>query len=77
MTLIDALKLGFKVRFTNIKASKINNSTFEKFEIILATFRVEDKFNRPRFFQKSFLLLDTSIKVVLRMFFLTFSKANI
>lgn len=44
------LKLGLKVCFTNIKAQKINDSTFEIFEIVLASFQVEDKLNQTRFF---------------------------
>ena len=45
--------------------------------MVLASFQVEDKLGRPRFFQKTFLLANLSIEVVLGMPFLTFSNANI
>lgn len=43
----------------------------------LASFPVEDKLGRPRFFQKNFLLSDNSIKVVLEILFLIFSNSNL
>lgn len=43
----------------------------------IARFIVEDKFEQIRFFKETFLLADTSIKVVLKMIFLSFSNANI
>ena len=45
--------------------------------MIIAGFQIEDKRDRARFFQKSFLLANTSKEVVLKMLFLTFSNANI
>ena len=45
--------------------------------IVIAGFKVEDKLGRARFFQESFLLAETSMEVVRRMLFLTFSNANI
>ena len=45
--------------------------------MLIAGFQVEDKLSRARFFQESFLLAETSMKVVLRMPFLTFSNADI
>ena len=45
--------------------------------MVFAGFQVEDKLGRARFFQKSFLLAETSMEVVLGMLFLTFNNANI
>ena len=72
-----ASKLGLKVCPTNVGAQKINGFTFETFEMVLASFQVEDKLGRPWFFQKTFLLADLSVRVVLGMPFLTFSNTNI
>ena len=47
------------------------------FEMVIAGFQVLDKLNKVRFFQKTFLLANITIKVVLGMFFLTFNNANI
>ena len=77
MTLGYASNLGLKVRPTNLRAQKINGSTLETFEMVLASFQVEDMLKKARFFQEMFLLADLSIKVVLQMPFLTLSNANI
>ena len=45
--------------------------------MVIVNFQVEDKFDRVRFFQELFLLADTSIKVVLEIFFLTLSNADL
>ena len=77
MTPAYALKLGLKVHTTNVGAQKINGSTLETFRIVLASFQVEDKLGRTRYFQETFLLADISVEVVLGMPFLTLSNANI
>lgn len=72
-----AAKLGFKIRYTKNKAQKINGSTFETFKIVLASFQVDDKLKKARFFWKTFLLADISIELVLKILFLTLSNANV
>ena len=47
------------------------------FGMVLASFQVEDKLGRARFFQELFLLADISTQVVLGMPFLTFSNADV
>lgn len=76
MKLAYALKLGLKVCHTNIEAQRIDDSIFEILQIALASFQVEYKLRKVRFFHKSFLLADTSIKMMLEMLFLTFSNAD-
>ena len=70
-------KLGFQVHRTDIRAQKIDSSTLETFRMVLASFQVEDKLRRIRFFQETFLLADISTEVVLRMPFITLSNADI
>ena len=70
-------RLGLRVYRTNIGAQIIDSSTLETFGIVLASFQVEDKLRRIRFFQEIFLLADISTERVLDMFFLTFSNADI
>ena len=77
MTLAYSAKLGLQVRKTNIGAQKIDGSTLDTFEIVLADFQVEDKLRRARFFQETFLLANISAEVVLGMPFLTLSNADI
>ena len=45
--------------------------------MVIAGFQVEDKLDRAWFFQESFLLVDTSMEVVLGMPFLTPSNVDI
>ena len=77
MNLAYALRLGLRVHRTDIGAQKIDRSTLETFGMVLASFQVEDKLGRLRFFQETFLLADISTGVVLGMPFLTLSNANI
>ena len=72
-----ASKLSLKVRLIDVGAQKINGSIFKTFGMVLASFQVEDKLERPRFFQETFLLADLSVKMILGMPFLTFSNVNI
>ena len=71
------LKLGLKIRPIDVRAQKIDGSTLKTFGMVLASFQVENKLERPRFFQETFLLADLSMEVVLGMPFFTLSNANI
>ena len=46
-------------------------------DVVLAAFQGKDKLDRAWYFQKTFLLADTIMEVLLKMPFLTFSNANI
>ena len=45
--------------------------------MVIANFQIENKVGRPKFFQKTFLVADTKFELVLGMFFLKISNANI
>ena len=77
MTPAYASKLGLQVRHTDVGAQKIDGSTLETFGMVLASFQVEDKLGRIRFFQETFLLANISAEIVLGMPFLTLSNANV
>lgn len=77
MTLVCALKLGLKVYHTIVGAQIIDNFTFEIFRMVLASFQIEDKLRKAQFFQKTFLLADMSMKVVLNILFLTLSNEKV
>ena len=72
-----ASKLGLKVRSIDVKAQKIDGSTLKMFEMVLASFQIEDTLKKAQFFQKMILLVNFSIEIVLKMPFLTLSNANI
>ena len=67
MTPAFASRLALRTRHTNIRAQKIDGSTLQTLGMVLASFQVEDKFSRIRFFQESFLLADITAEVVLGM----------
>lgn len=77
MILVYILKLDFQVYYTNIKAQKIDDSIFKIFKIVLASFQIKNKLKKTHFFQKTFLLTNLNIKVVLEMLFLNLSNIYI
>ena len=77
ITLGYIFKLGLKICPINFAAQKIDSSTLKMFEIVLASFQIKNKLERARFFQETFLLTNLNIKMVLRMFLLILSNANI
>lgn len=77
MTLVYTSKLGFQVYCIDVKTQKIDGSILKTFKIVLVSFQAKYKLRKTRFFQKIFLLTDTSVEMVLEMPFLTFSNANI
>ena len=70
-------KLGFKTWNINVKAQKIDGSTFKTLKMIIADFWVEDKGGRLKFFQKTFLVANTKFEVILRISFLKINNANV
>ena len=44
--------------------------------MVITDFQVEDQAGRPRFFQETFLVTNTKFKVILKMFFLKISNAD-
>ena len=70
-------RLGLKARKTNIGVQKIDGFALETFEIVIADFQVEDKVDRPRFFQETFLMADTKFEMILKMPFLKISNTNV
>lgn len=77
MTIVYATRLGLAIRITDISAQKIDGSFLKTQEMITAGFLLQDRLEKIGFFEKTFLLIDISIKIVLKMLFLFFSKRNI
>ncbi len=70
-------KRGLKVRNTNVVIQKINGTTLETYGIVISTFSLLDKDNRKRFFEKTFLLVNVSPHIVLRISFLIISNSDV
>ena len=47
------------------------------YEMVVAAFSIEDKANRIKFFEETFLVANVSPKIVLGMPFLTLSSADV
>ena len=77
MTLAYTAHLGLKVRVTDVNTEKINGSLLATYGMVITVFQVIDKLGCSWFFQETFLLTDTNIKVVLDMLFLTFSNVDV
>ena len=77
MTPVYAFKLSLEVWTTKVGVQKIDGSLLTTFGMVIAGFQIEDKLGKARFFQKLFLLVDTNMEVILEIFFLIFSNADI
>ncbi len=77
MSQVFASQLGLKIWKTNVEAQKIDGTTLETYGMVVSSFFMSDKDGRKRFFEKSFLLTDIKLDVVLRIFFLIMSNADI
>ena len=77
MALLYASKLGFKTWKTDMGAQKIDSLLLKTFKIVMPSFQIIDTLFMAQFFQETFLLANTSMKMVLRMFFFTLNNTNI
>lgn len=77
MILAYATVLGLYICPTNVKAQKIDKSMLLIYSIVLTKFQLKNKQEKTRFYQEILLVANTTIKVVLRMLFLIFSKLKI
>lgn len=70
-------KLGFIIRKVSVKAQNIDGMALETYGMVLASFLLQNSLGRVWFFEETFLLADTSMKVVLRMLFLSLNNVNV
>ena len=70
-------KLDFITWKTSVGVQKIDSLLLETYGMASARFPIQDSLGRVWFFDKTFLLANTHIKVVLRMPFLFFNNANV
>lgn len=64
-------------RSTNFSTLKIDNLALKTYETITNRLSIEDKLKQIYFFEETFLLTNTNIKIVLKMLFFCFSNINI
>ena len=77
MTPTYAAKLGLITQKTDIDTEKIDGLALKIYGMVIASFLVQDRLEMVWFFEKTFLLANTNIQVVLKMAFLIFLDTNI
>ena len=77
ITPVFAAKLGLSTPPTGVGAQKIDGSLLATYGMAVAAFLLQNSLGKVRFFEETFLLADTSIKVALGMPFLALSNADI
>ena len=77
MSQVFTSQLDLKIWNINVGVQKIDSTTLKTYKIVISTFFISDKDDRKRFFEESFLLADIKPDVVLKMYFLTMSNADI
>ena len=72
-----AEQLGLPIRPIDVEAQKIDGTILNTHGMVVAAFSVENKANRVRCFEETFLVTNISPKVVFEIFFLTLSDADV
>ena len=72
-----AKKLKLSIKPINIGAQKIDDITLDMYGIVFIAFLITDKVNQARFFEKTLLVVNVSLKIVFGIFFFILSNAKI
>lgn len=75
ITPVYIAKLGLTTQKITVGAQKIDGLVQETYSIVLARFLLQDSLERVWFFEETSMLIDTSLKVVSKIPFFSFSKA--
>lgn len=70
-------KPGFHLWKTNVGDQRIDNSRLEIFDIVIASFLINDKNENSRFLKEMFLLADISMGIALGILFLILSNVKV
>lgn len=62
---------------TNVRSWKMDGLTMVTYRIVIAWFLIQNKFERARFFEETFLVADINMKAILRMPFLSLNNMGI
>lgn len=77
MSPICAKSKGFYIEKINVETLKTDRSILEIHEIFLVVFSLIHKLRQGQFFIETFLVAETSIKMILEMFFPLFNNVNV
>lgn len=76
MTSAYVAKVGLITWKTSVGAQKIDGLLLKIYDMASTKFSIQNSLEKIWFFEEIFLLVNTSIEVILEMLFLTFSNAN-
>ena len=57
-----AKELGLSIRQANVRVQKINGIILDIYKMVIAVFLMSDKANQVKFFEKTFLMTNISLK---------------
>lgn len=77
ITPVYTKQLSLQLQKTNDRAQKIDEFNLATYGITIAAFQISDKLGTTFFFQEIFLSTDTSINIILEIFFLSLNNPNI
>lgn len=77
MTPAYMAKLGLKTQLINIQVQTIDSPIFELFKIVLISFEVNNKLEKPQFFLMTFLIANINVEVISETFFLIFGNTDV
>lgn len=70
-------KLGHQTQKTDINDQKIDRSRLATYKIVIAKFQVSNKLSKACFFQATFLLVNTSVDIILGIPFLILNNTDV
>lgn len=70
-------KLRFQIWKTDVEVQKIDSSSLVAYSMVIAGLKISDKLGKTCFFQEIFIMTDSNIDVILRMFYSTLSNTNV
>lgn len=76
ITFLFTGKLGLTSKFISFGAQIINRFFLEIYNMVLVGFSLQNSLKKVWFFEKTFLLANINMEIVLRMLFFYFSIAN-
>lgn len=77
ITLVYIAKLDLTTSKTSIRAKKIDSLPLETYDIALTVFLLQNNLKNIKFFEKTFLLVDSNIEIVLELSFLFFNNVDV
>ena len=77
MSQVFASQLGLKIRKTNVRARKIDDTTLVTYKMIISIFFMSDKDVKKKLFEESFLLAEINPDIMLGILFLIINNVDV